>query len=205
MGIFRRKKEASYVDLHNNAVIKYRRAARTFIWAGVVNFVGLIIGVVQHYTIEANAEQPIPFYFCFGFNDFLFSWFESFNMHIALFWVIASVIALATTAGAVLLGVYAAMGKKKILISMIAAYGVDWLFLILKSTLFFARDGLLGLFINLGIHMIISFFLVVAVYQFYNVINIEKRFKDIPTVAEVKAKEAQEKLESEEKEDEHKS
>ncbi len=126
-------------------------------------------------------------------------------MHIALFWVIASVIALATTAGAVLLGVYAAMGKKKILISMIAAYGVDWLFLILKSTLFFARDGLLGLFINLGIHMIISFFLVVAVYQFYNVINIEKRFKDIPTVAEVKAKEAQEKLESEEKEDEHKS
>ena len=44
-----------------------------------------------------------------------------------------------------------------------------------------------------------------AVYQFYNVINIEKRFKDIPTVAEVKAKEEQEKLESEEKENEHKS
>ena len=205
MGIFRRKKEASYVDLHNNAVIKYRRAARTFIWAGIVNFVGLIIGVVQHYTIEANADQPIPFYFCFGLNDFLFSWFESFNMPIALFWVFASLIALATTAGAVLLGVYAAMGKKKILIAMISAYGIDWLFLILKSTLFFARDGLFGLFINLGIHVIISFFIIVAVYQFYNVVNIEKRFKDIPTVAEVKARQEQEKKESEEKENEHQS
>ena len=205
MSIFRRKKEASYVDLHNNAVIKYRRAARTFIWAGIVNFVGLIIGVVQHYTIEANADQSIPFYFCFGLNDFLFSWFESFNMHIALFWVLASVIALATTAGAVLLGVYAAMGKKKVLIAMISAYGIDWLFLILKSTLFFTRDGLLGLFINLGIHVIISFFIIVAVYQFYNVINIEKRFKDIPTVAEVKARQEQEKKESEEKENEHQS
>ncbi len=205
MSIFRRNKEASYVDLHNNAVIKYRRASRTFIWAGVVNFVGLIIGIVQHYTVEANADQPIPFYFCFGMNDLLFSWFESFNMPIALFWVIVSLIALATTAGAVLLGVYASMGKKKVLIAMISAYGADWLLLILKNILFFSRDGAAGLIVNLGIHVIISFFLIVAVYQFYNVINIEKRFKDIPTVAEVKAKQEQEKLESEEKENEHKS
>ena len=126
-------------------------------------------------------------------------------MHVALFWVIVSLIALATTAGAVLLGVYASMGKKKVLIAMISAYGADWLLLILKNILFFSRDGAAGLIVNLGIHVIISFFLIVAVYQFYNVINIEKRFKDIPTVAEVKARQEQEKKESEEKENEHKS
>lgn len=206
MGIFFKKKTtASYVDLHNSAVIRFRRASRIFIWAGVVNFVGLIIGIVQHYTDSANAESPIPFYFCFGLNDLLFSWFETFNLHPALFWVIVGVIALATTAGAVLLGVYASMGKKKVLFAMIIAYGVDWLFILVKNLLLFERDGLIGLLLNVGIHVIISFFIIVAVYQFYNVINIEKRFKDIPTVAEVKAKEAQEKLESEEKEDEHKS
>ncbi|MBO4855942.1 MAG: hypothetical protein J5511_01025 [Bacilli bacterium] len=205
MGVFRRKKEASYVDLHNSAVIRYRRACRTFIWAGVVNFVGLLIGVVQHYTIEANFDQPIPFYFCFGTSELLFSWFESFNMHIALFWVLVAIITLALTSGAVLLGVFSSTGKKKVLIAMVAAYGADWILLLVKNLLFFERDGILGLLIGVGIHVIISFFVILAVYQFYNVINIEKRFKDIPTVAEVKAREEQEKLESEEKENEHKS
>ena len=205
MGVFRRKKEASYVDLHNNAVIRYRRASRTFIWAGVVNFVGLLIGIVQHYTIEANADQPVPFWLCFGIGEFLYTWFENLNMHVALYWVLVGIIAIGLTVGATLLGLFASQGKKKILIAMVVSYGVDWVFVFLKSFLFFNRDGLVGLLVSVGVHVIISFFLIMAVYQFYNVINIEKRFKDIPTVAEVKAKEEQEKQESEEKENEHKS
>ena len=205
MAKFRRNRQVSYVDTHNNAVIRYRRACRTFIWAGVVNFVGPLIGIAQHYTQESQANQPIPFYFCFGIGEFLFAWFESFNMNIVLFWILVALITLALTVGAVLLGLYSSMGKKKILITMVALYGADWLLLMLKNILFFSRDGMIGLLFNLGIHIIISFFVIVAVYQFYNVINIEKRFKDIPTVAEVKAKEEQEKLESEENENEHKS
>ena len=88
---------------------------------------------------------------------------------------------------------------------MVIAYGVDWVFTFLKSFIFFGRDGLVGLLVSAGVHVIISFFLIMAMYQFYNVINIEKRFKNIPTVAEAKAKEEQEKLESEENDDEHKS
>ena len=199
------KKEVSYVDLHNSAVIRYRRACRTFIWAGIINFVGLIIGIIQHYTQEAQADNPIPFYFCFGTCDFLFTWFETFpKLHIALYWVIVAVITLATTAGAVLLGLFAAQGKKKLLITMASVYGADWIFVFLKFFLF-ERDGVLGLLVSAGIHIIISFFIIAAIYQYYNVINIEKRFKNIPTVAEKKAKEENKTQENEEKENEHKS
>jgi hypothetical protein len=53
--------------------------------------------------------------------------------------------------------------------------------------------------INAGIHVVATFFIIMAVYQYYNVINIEKRFKNVPTVAETKEKQKQE--ESEEKKD----
>ena len=205
MGLFQKNKQASYVDLHNNAVLRFRRASRIFIWAGVVNFVGLIISILQHYTTEGASEDPIRFWFCFGINDFLFTWFETFGLHIALFWVIVGIIIVATTAGATLLGLFASQGKKNLLIAMASIYGADWVFIFLKYFLFPERDGYLGLLINAGIHLIISFFIIMAIYQYYNVINIEKRFKDVPTVAEVKEKEQQEKQESEEKDNEHKS
>ena len=203
-----RRKEASYVDLHNNAVIRYRRACRTFIWAGVVNFLGVIIGAVQHYTLEGGTEEPVSYWLCFGTGEFLFTLFEHLGLManiLALYWVLVGLIALALTAGATLLGLFSSQGKKKVLIAMIIAYGVDWIFTFLKAFIFFSRDGLIGLLISAGVHAIISFFLIMALYQYGNVINIEKRFKDIPTVAEVKAKEEQVKLESEENDDEHKS
>lgn len=210
MGIFRRKREASYVDLHNTAVIRFRRASRTFMWAGIVSVVGLLISIVQFYT-QDPANQTIanvPFYFCFGTCELLFVWFESLGLKDnipALFWVIVAVLTLALTAGSVLLALFASQGKKKLLITMVAAYGADWIMVLLKNLFFFERDGMVGLFVSIGLHIIISFFIIVAIYQYYNVLNIEKRFKDIPTVAEVKAREAQEKQESEEKENDHKS
>ena len=209
MGLLRNRKQKvtqlSYVDMHNNAVIRYRRACRTFIWAGVINFIGLLVGIVQHYTIAENAEQAIPFFLCFGLGEFLYTWFETFNLHIALYWVIVGIISTGLTVGATLLGLFSSLGKKKLLFAMVISYGVDWIFVFLKSFIFFQRDGLIGLLVSVGVHVIISFFVILAVYQFYNVINIEKQFKDIPTVAEVKAKKEQEKLESEEKDNEHKS
>ncbi len=207
MGIFRRKRTASYVDLHNNAVIRFRRASRTFMWAGIVSFVGLLISIVQFYTQDpaAQVDANVPFYFCFGTCELLFVWFESFNMPIVLFWILVAVITTATTAGSVLLALFTSQGKKKLLITMMAVYGFDWVMVMLKSIFFFERDEMMGLFVSIGVHLIISFFIVLATYEYYNVINIEKRFKDIPTVAEVKAKEGQEKLESEENENEHKS
>ena len=78
-----------------------------------------------------------------------------------------------------------------ILFIMLGVYLADWIMAFLAF--FVAGESWIGLLINAGIHVIVSFFLVVALYQYYNVINIEKRFKNIPTVAEQKAKKEKEK------------
>lgn len=188
-----KNRQVSYVETHNAAVLRYRRACKAFIWVGIVNFVGLIIGIIQYYI--QNTGDTVPFYLCFGVCDFLFNMLASTSMPAALFWVIVVLFALATTAGAVLLGVFSSQGKKILLFSMAGVYLLDWAFVFLAF--FVAGESEIGLMINAGIHVVASFFVIVAIYQYYNVLNIEKRFKDIPTVAEVKEREAKEKEEAE--------
>ena len=108
-------------------------------------------------------------------------------MPIALFWVIVALVTVATTAGAVLLGLFSSQGKKKLLFTMAGVYFLDWIFALLAY--FVAGESAIGLMINAGIHVVATFFVIMAIYQYYNVINIEKRFKNIPTVAETKEKE----------------
>ena len=174
----------SYVDSHNSAVIKYRRYCRSFIWVGIINFLGLIVGIIQHYFY---GFENIPFYYCFGINDFLFNLLNISGIHVVFFWIIAGLILIATTAGAVLLGVYSSYGKKKILFTLLGVYLIDWIFTFL--TYFLITADLIGLMIDAGIHVVASFFLVLALYHYYKVINIEKHFKNVPTVAETKEKE----------------
>lgn len=193
--LFNRNKNraVSYVDTHNNAVIRYRRACKTFIWAGVVNFVGLIVGVIQYY---AQGNEFMPFFYCFGTCDFVFTLLEPIlGLNSVWFWLIVAVLLIATTSGAVLLGLFSSQGKKVVLYTMLGVYLVDWIMVFLAF--FVAGESWIGLLINAGIHVIVSFFLIVALYQYYNVINIEKRFKDIPTVAELKAKDNKKSEENE--------
>ena len=193
---FRKRGPVSYVDTHNKAVINYRRACKAFIWVGVVNFVGLLIGVIQFYIQKSN--NVVPFYYCFGISDFLFNLLnKTVTMPIALFWVMVAVITISLSAGAAILGLFASQGKKVFLFTMVGVYFLDWIFVLLAF--FVAGESTIGLMINAGIHVVATFFIIMAVYQYYNVINIEKRFKNVPTVAETKEKQKQE--ESEEKKD----
>ena len=190
---FNKNRQVSYIDTHNAAVIRYRRACKAFIWVGVVNFVGLIIGIIQYYA--QGSGEVIPFYYCFGICDFFFTWLASTTMPAVWFWLFVAFLTTATTAGAVLLGVFSSQGKKIILFSMIGVYSLDWIFVFLAF--FLAGETEIGLMINAGIHVVASFFLIMAVYQYYNVLNIEKRFKNIPTVAEQKEREEREREEKE--------
>lgn len=193
---FRKRGPVSYVDTHNKAVINYRRACKAFIWVGVVNFVGLLIGVIQFYIQKSN--NVVPFYYCFGISDFLFNLLnKTVTMPIALFWVMVAIITISLSAGAAILGLFASQGKKVFLFTMVGVYFLDWIFVLLAF--FVAGESTIGLMINAGIHVVATFFIIMAVYQFYNVLNIEKRFKNVPTVAEEKEKQKQE--ESKEKKD----
>ena len=176
----REKKKLSYVDAHNNAVTKYRRACKAFIWVGVVNFVGLLVGIIQFY-IQGSADS-VPFYYCFGISEFLFSFMQE-RVPTALFWVIVAIFTTATTAGAVLLGLFSSHGKKKLLFTMVSIYFVDWVFVLLAY--FLVTGNVIGLMINAGIHVVATFFIILAVFEYYNVINIEKTYgRPLPTKQE---------------------
>ncbi len=184
-----KNRTASYVDLHNSAVIRYRRYCKTFIWVGIIGVLGLMVGIIQHY-IQGTASS-VPFYYCFGVCDFFLTLFTNLGMNVVWFWIVAALLVLATSSGSVLLGVFSSYGKKWVLFTMLGCYLADWIFTFLAF--FIAGETVIGLMINAGMHIVVSFFLIMALYQYYNVINIEKRFKNIPTVAEQKEKEAKEK------------
>lgn len=182
--MFGRKKDPksrpSYVTLHNNAVLRFQKSSRIFIWAGIVNFVGLIIGNIQYAT--GNVEIP-PFYFCFGVSDFAFSLLYYSGMNVVTLYVIAYIVSFVLTGGAVALGVFSSQAKKKALFAEVIIYFVDWVFVLLAF--FIANETWIGLLFNGGIHAIITFFLVIAVYEYYNVFNIEKRFEKVKKEPEV--------------------
>ena len=189
-GLGKNRGPVSYIDTHNAAVIRYRRYCRAFVWVGIVNFIGLLVGIIQYY-IQSQTDK-VPFYYCFGVSDFLFNMLAyAKGLPTFIFWVIVFFFTVLTTAGAVVLGLFASFGRKKFLFAMVGAYFLDWIFTFLAF--FVAGEDTIGLMINAGIHVVATFFVIMSVYQYYAVLNVEKRFKNIPTVAETKQKEMEEK------------
>ncbi|MCQ3035726.1 MAG: hypothetical protein MJ248_05910 [Bacilli bacterium] len=174
-----RKKETSYVETHNRAVERFRKASRILIWAGIFNVLGLAIGIVQ---VTTGVSDTLPFYFCFGVVNLLFN---SLIVRIGnIFWefTIVIVIAMVFSIGAILLSVYASQGRRKPLIIATGIYFLDWI--VVLVTYFLALDNWQNLVMSCGFHIIISGCLAYAIYQYFNVINIEKRFVNKPVEEE---------------------
>lgn len=174
----RRKKEKrslSYVALHNAAVVRFQKSSRIFIWAAVVNFVGLIIGHIQYMA----GNTLIPFSFCYGMTTFTLDliWFNT-TLEVYAIMIIAYAVSFILSAFTAWLGVMASQAKKKYLFACVIFYFIDWIFVLLAY--FIAGEPWMGLLFNGGIHTIITFFLIIAVYEYYNVIKIEKRFVKKP-------------------------
>lgn len=163
---------ASYVYLHNRAVNRYRQSSRILLWGGILNFAGLGIGVSQHFINQSTTK--IPFYLCFGISDFLFTLTQN-HIEDWVFWTLVISLTLILSSLAALLGVLASQGKKKYLIISVISYFIDWIFVFLA--MFIAGETIEGFLFNSGIHAVITFFLVVALYQYRQVLEIEKRFE----------------------------
>ena len=165
------KKALSYVTLHNAAVVRFQKSSRIFIWAAVVNFIGLIIGHIQY----IGGNTLIPFSFCYGVSNFFFNllWYGTSIPEIPIM-IIAYIVSFLLSLVTAWMGVMASQAKKNFLIACAVFYLIDWVFVLLAY--FIAYGPWSGLLFNGGIHVIISFFLIIAVYEYYNVIKIEKRF-----------------------------
>lgn len=165
------KKTVSYVTVHNAAVVRFQKSSRIFIWAAVVNFIGLIVGHIQYMA----GNTLIPFSFCYGISNFFFNilWYQS-DLSVAEIMIIAYIVSFILSGVTAWIGVMASQAKKKFLLACVISYLIDWVFVLLAY--FVANEPWSGLLFNGGIHTIISFFLIIAVYEYYNVIKIEKHF-----------------------------
>ena len=170
----KKKKEKpvlTYEEEHNKHFWRYQKSSRVLIWAGAINFVSLIVSIIQSIV---SKDSSLFFYFCFGIDDVIFqalALIPFFQTATGSYFYIASIIlvAMMTTAGAVLLSVFASQGKKKWLWASVIVYSVDALIII---PAYFLGENIASIWMMLGLHLIVLGFLAIAVREYYKIIEI---------------------------------
>ena len=166
------KRPLTYKEEHNKTLDRFRKSSRLLIWVGAFNVISLLVAIIQY----ASGTGSLFFYFCFGCNDLLFQAIARipnfFINHTILYFVIIVIIALITTAGAVLLGVFASQGKKKFLFGSLIFYMLDTLCIIPCAFLGETYISILSMSV---LHVAILSIIVIAVYEYYKIINIAKK------------------------------
>ncbi|MGM9873605.1 MAG: hypothetical protein ACI31G_01625 [Bacilli bacterium] len=175
----RKKRQLSYVDAHNKAVNLYKKSASALIWAGIFNVVGSIF-----FTVSGSNDLTnfLGAFLCFGTNTFIFSLPSTYSFLLSyLPWSAILYIAISFALSAIycMLGFFSLNGNKKFLYSGIGLYFVDWIMLIMCY--FFETPGVSNdsLYLLLGVHLVITIFLLIALYQRYKVIELEKKRKEL--------------------------
>lgn len=170
----RKKKEKpvlTYEEEHNKHFWRYQKSSRVLIWAGAINFVSLVVSIIQAIVTK---ESSLFFYFCFGIDDVIFqalALIPFFQTDVGSYFYLASIIlvAMITTAGAVLLSVFASQGKKKWLWAAVIAYAIDALLIIAS---YFLGENIASIWMMFGLHLIVLGFLAIAVREYYKIIEI---------------------------------
>lgn len=164
------KRELTYKEEHNKHFFRFQKASRVMIWAGAISFISLVVSVLQ----ALQKQSALFFYFCFGIDDVIFRaltfipYFQN-NNGFVLYIVLIFIISIITTAGAVLLSVYASQGKKKPLWAMFIIYAIDTLAIIGS---YFLGENIISIWMMFGLHVIVLAFLGIAIYEYYKVIEV---------------------------------
>lgn len=186
--IKKEKKPLTYVEAHNKAFWAFHKSSRILVWAGILNVAGLLISLIQTtdasippaYFIDSSylAARLIStnYNFSLGFStgSFVFRLLEGVEMHVAGFIASIIVIAIVLSAISIILGVFASQGKKWALFTGFGLYLADMAMIIACYAL---GEPASYLWIMIGVHVVILAFLIVAVFQYYNLHTIEKVYK----------------------------
>ena len=167
-----KKEPLSYKEEHNKALDRFKKSSRLLIWVGALNVISLLISIIQF----ATGSSELFFYFCFGIDDVIFQALANipyfFAHYTVWYFVIIVTIALLTTTGAVLLGVFASQGKKKFLYASLIFYMVDTLTIIPCALL---GEIYISILLMSVLHVAILAIIVVSVYEFYRIIAIAEK------------------------------
>ena len=167
------KRPLTYEEEHNKAYDRFKKSSRLLIWVGALNVISLLISIINYFTIQKN----LYFYFCFGFNDLIFQSLalipNFFNNMTILYFIVIVLIALLSSAGAILLSVFASQGKKKYIFGSIIFYLIDTLMIIPCA---FLGESYISILLMSVLHIVILSILIVSIYEYYKIIEIAKRY-----------------------------
>lgn len=169
--LFKKNKQEklSYEEEHNKYLSRYKKASRVFIYAGAFNVVGLVISLLQS-TQNGNA---MFFYFCFGFDNFLFRLLYQIPfLQTSGFWlyvVMMFIIAIFTSSVAILASVFASQGKKKWLNGILISYLIDVLFII---PTYLVGEEYYSCLLMAVFHVIVMAFMGMALYYYQKIIDL---------------------------------
>ena len=176
----RSKKVLSYAEAHNKAVNSYKKVSMFMLWGGLLNIFALIIGIVQISTNNVIESLPyswptsgfaMTYSIQIFFANILLSSIDSLAANL-----ISVVIALILSAGFGVLSMFASRGRLACLISGMSLYAIDFVFMFFLYK-YFAPYIWTNYAFTLATHVVILASQIYALAQYYNVLNIEKRYK----------------------------
>ena len=155
------KKEYTYKELHNRAVTSYHKMMMSFLFIGLLNAVGAIMGSLRNTG-----------YFPSLIGDaLLFNLISGYVENKALLTLINGVIGIAFSSIFILIWSMTKTGKIKAIIVGLSLYVIDTILLFI----FYFNDSYL--IPQLLLHILLIVFIAVGIANYYHIFAIEKKFK----------------------------
>lgn len=158
------KPQPTYADLHNKAVRLYRKTAIFLMWAGVVSILATIIAIFRS---EAGYGMSL------AVNIFLNRLIEALELPSFATYLIIFALSIATGALFAVLGFFAQQGKKVFLFVGAGLYLVDFAAVFLV----YGANWDTTYAFTIATHLVILGALAIAIFEYFNVIAIERRFR----------------------------
>ena len=155
------KKEYTYKELHNHAVTSYHKMMMSFLFIGLLNVIGALMGSLKN----------INFFPSLVSNALLFNIISEHIENVALLTLINGAISIVFSAIFLVIWALTKTGKLKAIIVGLSLYVIDTILLFI----FYFHDSYL--IPQLLLHILVIVFIAVGIANYYHIFEIEKKFK----------------------------
>lgn len=156
-------KPISYEAAHNRAVRHYKKMSIFLLWAGVLNVMTAVVAVVKGGGNDYSM--------CFAFNQILFLLLGSTSLPAVTQIVLVVAIAVISGAAFALLGYFASLGSKVCLFTGGILYFLDFVALFI-----WISPNSSSYVLSIVMHALFLFSIMAALFAYYSVIAVEKKF-----------------------------
>ncbi len=155
------KKTYTYSELHNQAVTSYHKMMMSFLFIGILNVIGAIMGVLKNPTYFPSLVS----------NVLLFHLLSNYITNIILRTLVNGAISMVFSAIFLVIWVLTKNGNLKAIIIGLVLYFIDTILLLIFQ---FDNNFLIP---QLLLHILMIVFIGVGIANYYHIFAIEKKFK----------------------------